>query len=336
MQMESSRVQCAKGSRLPMPPAMASQRHGDSVEPPTELVRHRPAPQPHSTAYLTVLHGNHVGGVFELAQGDNVIGRAQRATVRLTDTGISREHAKVVRDADGAVKLVDLGSTNGTFINSRRIHAEGLRDGDRIRIGPTAILRFDYQHPAAVAVGSGPGATAAPAGGDHDRPANDAAIRVLEHTLSVRQEKLGADHPDLVELLDALAKAKISRGALASARDHLEQARRILERPGGAARPAAIAGVLSKLGGVELSAERYESALGYLERALHLSTVHTPGADDLPRTKFAIARALRALDRDPDRRRMLAKQAHLAVANRRVRHRSLAAEISRWIINDGV
>lgn len=97
-------------------------------------------------AFLTVLTGELVGTVFELTLGQSLIGRAEMAQVRLPDDGVSRRHAKIVRESDGSAKIVDLDSTNGTYINGRRIHAEGLREGDRIRVGQSATLDFRYEY----------------------------------------------------------------------------------------------------------------------------------------------------------------------------------------------
>ena len=57
----------------------------------------------------------------------------------LTDSKISRSHAEL-RDRDGQWILVDLGSSNGTKVNDRRIEQHPLRDGDRIQLGRTTIL----------------------------------------------------------------------------------------------------------------------------------------------------------------------------------------------------
>jgi pSer/pThr/pTyr-binding forkhead associated (FHA) protein len=55
-----------------------------------------------------------------------------------TDTGVSREHAKLVAAADGSWSIIDLGTENGTLVNGLDI-APGkpvpLRDGDRINLG---------------------------------------------------------------------------------------------------------------------------------------------------------------------------------------------------------
>ncbi len=55
------------------------------------------------------------------------------------DPKISRAHAEL-RDRDGQWILVDLGSSNGTKVNDRRVEQHPLRHGDRIQLGRTTIL----------------------------------------------------------------------------------------------------------------------------------------------------------------------------------------------------
>ena len=59
--------------------------------------------------------------------------------LRIADGNASRRHAEVMQE--GATYLVvDLGSTNGTELNGRRITREKLTDGDRITIGATDLV----------------------------------------------------------------------------------------------------------------------------------------------------------------------------------------------------
>ena len=67
------------------------------------------------------------------------IGRGSDADVRLPDTGVSRVHAEI-RLENGSALLVDLGSTNGTTVNGRRVQSSPLHDGDRIGAGTTALV----------------------------------------------------------------------------------------------------------------------------------------------------------------------------------------------------
>jgi diguanylate cyclase (GGDEF)-like protein len=96
-------------------------------------------------AHLIVLSGDAVGRMFTLQDQECVVGRGKESHIRLTDDGISRAHAKVVRHADGTMEVIDLGSTNGTYLNGERVTSCQLKDGDRILIGPVTILKFSYQ-----------------------------------------------------------------------------------------------------------------------------------------------------------------------------------------------
>jgi pSer/pThr/pTyr-binding forkhead associated (FHA) protein len=72
-------------------------------------------------ATLTVVSGPETGKVFSL--GDlTVIGRGRDCTIRLDDSGVSRMHARIARQPDGArFQIEDLGSRNGTFIGGYRV-----------------------------------------------------------------------------------------------------------------------------------------------------------------------------------------------------------------------
>jgi two-component system, cell cycle response regulator len=95
-------------------------------------------------AYLVVLAGASVGEMYKIEGEKTVIGRGQKAQIRLLDDGISREHAQLVILNDRVV-LQDLGSTNGTYCNGLKVEAnKELVDGDKILVGSTTILKFTY------------------------------------------------------------------------------------------------------------------------------------------------------------------------------------------------
>jgi two-component system, cell cycle response regulator len=94
-------------------------------------------------AYLIVLAGNEVGKMFKLEQGEIVLGRSHRAEVRIEDDSISRMHAKMTLRGQ-EVYIEDLQSSNGTLVNGERITKSGLKDGDKIRLGETVILKFTF------------------------------------------------------------------------------------------------------------------------------------------------------------------------------------------------
>jgi two-component system cell cycle response regulator len=95
--------------------------------------------------WLIVVSGNgNIGKTYRLEQGI-VLGRSPQCTVQLDEDGVSRRHAMVERTVEGNVQIVDLGSSNGTFVNGVAVSRATLRDGDKIQIGGTAILKFSYQ-----------------------------------------------------------------------------------------------------------------------------------------------------------------------------------------------
>ena len=78
--------------------------------------------------------------VVPLSRAVTRLGRSAEADVRLPDTGVSRLHAEVRLEPDGTY-VVDLGSTNGTTVNGRRVSRTALADGDRVGLGP-AVLTY--------------------------------------------------------------------------------------------------------------------------------------------------------------------------------------------------
>lgn len=67
------------------------------------------------------------------------VGRGQSCDIRLTDTYVSTAHARIT-NRNGAWMVEDLGSTNGTYLNQRRVTTPAaLAPGDRIRVGKTTL-----------------------------------------------------------------------------------------------------------------------------------------------------------------------------------------------------
>src|SRR3954452_4867074 len=102
-----------------------------------------PAGGKRDRAYLVVLAGASVGEMYKVEGEKTVIGRGQKAQIRLFDDGISREHAQLLIEGNRIV-LQDLGSTNGTFCNGLKVDRRELVDGDKILVGSTTILKFTY------------------------------------------------------------------------------------------------------------------------------------------------------------------------------------------------
>jgi len=89
--------------------------------------------------HLIFVEGMQKGQRYPL-EGERVsLGRDRSNDIPLNDPGASRQHAIIVRDSAGWL-IRDLGSTNGTLLNSRRINEARLEHGQHIQIGESVIL----------------------------------------------------------------------------------------------------------------------------------------------------------------------------------------------------
>ncbi len=90
---------------------------------------------------LEVISGNATGDTI-VVDDELVIGRHAEGAGRLSeDEEISRQHARISREATGDYAIEDLGSSNGTFINGLRIQSPRLLAlGDSIEAGATTLV----------------------------------------------------------------------------------------------------------------------------------------------------------------------------------------------------
>jgi hypothetical protein len=91
-----------------------------------------------AVGWVVVLGGELRGRDFRLVDGKNTMGTAADCDVVLTDPYLSSKHA-VIRHENGVFTLVDLDSTNGTYLNERRCTKDDLIDNDKIRLGRTEL-----------------------------------------------------------------------------------------------------------------------------------------------------------------------------------------------------
>jgi hypothetical protein len=78
------------------------------------------------------------GRTYDL-RDEQTVGRAAGCQITLDDTYVSQLHARVF-SKDGAWYVEDLGSTNGTYLNSKRVSgALAVKRGDRVKIGATVL-----------------------------------------------------------------------------------------------------------------------------------------------------------------------------------------------------
>ena len=122
----------------PGPPAQqaGSRSRRDLPEPP---VGQAPAPARSAVPQISL---EVEGRSYQINSAITVIGRGAEADVVVDDAGVSRRHAEIHVDG-GRVRVIDLGSTNGTFVDGERVGAVAtgdLIDGSRITIGRTRIV----------------------------------------------------------------------------------------------------------------------------------------------------------------------------------------------------
>jgi pSer/pThr/pTyr-binding forkhead associated (FHA) protein len=72
---------------------------------------------------------------FSIKAGLTVIGRGEDCDLRVPIMSVSRRHCELANEGE-AVKVKDLGSSNGTYINNQRVNEAELSAGDRLVIGP--------------------------------------------------------------------------------------------------------------------------------------------------------------------------------------------------------
>lgn len=75
--------------------------------------------------------------VLSLDRNTTTIGRDSRCDIVVEDDGVSRRHARVVKNDQGYFELVDLSSTNGTLVDGLPVQRMLLMNGDRFTVGET-------------------------------------------------------------------------------------------------------------------------------------------------------------------------------------------------------
>ena len=96
-------------------------------------------------ACLVVVYGLQIGRRIELTGAPLVIGRSPRSDLQIDEESVSRQHVRIEPDPkahDGVTwQIVDLDSTNGTYVNDLPVRVATLQHGDQIQVG-RSILRF--------------------------------------------------------------------------------------------------------------------------------------------------------------------------------------------------
>ncbi|MGA9761816.1 MAG: DUF3662 and FHA domain-containing protein [Gaiellaceae bacterium] len=108
----------------PPPPAYETQAYRPSLPLETAV-----------PTYALLYEGRHV----PLRDTTVVLGRSRDCDVHIADPNVSRRHAEVRSEGNGVYTLIDLGSTNGTELNGKRVSHERLSEGDTIAIGAVEL-----------------------------------------------------------------------------------------------------------------------------------------------------------------------------------------------------
>ena len=98
-----------------------------------------------SSFKLTLLNNQNptISEEFELVETEIIIGRDDAADLTIPSSAVSRRHAKLTRGSEGYV-IEDLGSSNGTFVNSQKLTGKRqLKAGDQIRLGKAVTLVYE-------------------------------------------------------------------------------------------------------------------------------------------------------------------------------------------------
>ena len=120
---------------LPVPDEISAATMIYSAETPPDAEADVP-PKPREKVTLTI-----DGRVVPLTSRRVVVGRSRECDVQVEDGNVSRRHFELVREGPSDWVVIDLGSTNGTEVNGRRVSGrKQLGDGDRITIGSTELV----------------------------------------------------------------------------------------------------------------------------------------------------------------------------------------------------
>jgi predicted component of type VI protein secretion system len=76
---------------------------------------------------------------FSITRDVSVVGRREDCDFRIPLGEISRKHCRLIRDGE-ALRIEDLGSSNGTFVNGERVQESALQPGDTLQMGPVTFV----------------------------------------------------------------------------------------------------------------------------------------------------------------------------------------------------
>lgn len=116
---------------------------GTVIEEGTEMDEDRTQFYEEPVAKLIVVKSDSLEGDLPLDDEETILGRDEDAGVTIDDKRLSRHHCKIWLDGD-QYTLTDMGSSNGSFVNGRRVSEKILENGDLIQVG-SSQFRFSLE-----------------------------------------------------------------------------------------------------------------------------------------------------------------------------------------------
>ncbi len=120
---------------------------------PFDLPEEEPAPKPpepedstpRPRVELRSVKGNDAGKVFDITDRDMVImGRGIATDITVWDIRVSRIHCRLERDPTaGTFTVADLSSSNGTYVNGKKVERRRLENGDYLKLG-SSVLHYEH------------------------------------------------------------------------------------------------------------------------------------------------------------------------------------------------
>jgi hypothetical protein len=127
-------------------PTIAAAELGRATRPDLESLRIKSWQAPNYTYFLTVVAGPQRGQEYSSNHLPIRIGRGAQADTALNgDLGVSRQHAEIY-ERGGVVRIRDLKSTHGTWVNGYSIDDKSLDPGDKIKVGLSTLLFKMEEH----------------------------------------------------------------------------------------------------------------------------------------------------------------------------------------------
>jgi len=121
------------------------------MSPNTEATGSRKSGMALPPLMLEIQTGKHKGRRVRLVDAEVIVGRGEEATIRISSAEVSREHCKLIPElASGQVRVLDLKSRNGTFVDGRPVNGEKvLKAGGTLTVGPLTFLLVGKEEPVA-------------------------------------------------------------------------------------------------------------------------------------------------------------------------------------------